>query len=333
MHKKSLLLAFGIWACSLPAWGQSPPFADYLIHAVQDGSLDRNEYRKLQQLAQELAGQESSEAWLAQQTHAFLKRFPGFIQLNYTFTHPDTDERLTLEFYFAPTYSESDPLPTGPPTTVLAQISQNDILPETLGDSQRCGAAALLNSYYLLHGSFTGALQLLNLPTTPRPTYRDIHWAQETLYNYANSNGQPGLTSAFRYTHYANGTIATVEPDGEILVAASRLHLKLEPLVGQTVKTIYQRRSAINRFWRLNPQGVLIAGVYLDIQKGTMSPARGAREQNHFVTVFRHQGRFYALNSGVLDNGNGKALIPLSNTQMEQFVYTAESTVDGVTAR
>lgn len=333
MRKKSLILACSVWLWSLPVWGQSQPFADYLIGAVQDGALDRNEYLKLQQLAQELAGQEGSEAWLAQQTQAFLKRFPGFIQLNYTFSHPDTDERLTLGFYFAPTYSESDPLPSGPPPTVLGHISQNDILPETLGDSQRCGAAALLNSYYLLHGSFSGALQLLNLPVTNRLSYRDIHWAQETLYNYANTNGQAGLTSAFRYTHYANGTIATVEPDGEILAAANRLHLKLEPLVGKTVKTIYQRKAAVNRFWKFYPRAVLIAGVYLDTHKGHMYPARGNREQNHFVTVFRHQGRFYALNTGVLDNGNGKALIPLSPAQMEQFVYTAESTVDGVRPR
>lgn len=168
--------------------------------------------------------------------------------------------------------------------------------------------------------------------SAPVATYRAVHLAQERLYNYANTDGQAGLTSAFRYTVYEDGRVENPLASGETVQAAKLMGLRLQPLIGQRKESLYQRKQVVHNLWTLYPEAVLLVGVYLDDQTGSVRPPAGERyPQNHFVLVFREAGRYWMLNSGGVDNGNGSALIPLNLQQVDGFVYRTTGSLDGLT--
>ncbi|MBF2054193.1 MAG: hypothetical protein IGS03_12145 [Candidatus Sericytochromatia bacterium] len=323
-----LSLCWGILnAASSAQAHQSGPFEQALLEYTRDKVLDQREYEYLKTLPRYRLSEQ--DRYLAEHFLGFVDRHKGFIKIQYSFYQGDRP--VTLNFAFAPTYSEDSPVAGSSPREVLGNLSQNDTLAETLADGERCGAAALLSAHYLLYGSFQQAFARLNIQASVA-TYRAVHLAQERLYNYANTDGQAGLTSAFRYTVYEDGRVENPLASGETVQAAKLMGLRLQPLIGQHKDSLYQRRQVVNNLWTLYPEAVLLVGVYLDDKTGTVRSPEGERyPQNHFVLVFREAGRYWMLNSGGVDNGNGTALIPLSLQQMDGFVYRTTGSLDGLT--
>lgn len=313
----------------LPAFAQHMPFPQRLMQVVSDGVLDRVEYQMLKKESKYIVS--TQEKQLARHFLNFLNQHKQFVRISYRFYHGQQTQPIHLNFYFAPNYTENEQIPGENWAEVLSHISQNDTLAETQADQFRCGAAALLSARFLLSQDFASAFQRLNLNLEmARPTYREVHLAQEALYHYANMDGKPGLVSAVRYTVYSDGRVAHPISEGEIQRGADLLGLKLLPLIGNTRATLYQRKAAVQNFWRHYPQGVLLVGVYLNQKNGEITPPSAPQTQNHFILIFRQWHAVYLLNSGVTDNGGGKALKLLNQHEQEIFIYQTKATLHGV---
>jgi len=331
MFKIKLLTAIcaGFLALPLGAWAESGkrPFEQALLFYTQDGVLDKREYLYLQSLLKSQLP--TQDRILGEHFLSFAAQHRSFIHMQYSFYQGQ--KQITLKFAFAPTYAEDSLIQGQTPRAVLGQISQNDTLQETHADAERCGAAALLSAHYLLYGSFQRAFSRLGLPEAA-PTFRAVHLAQEQLYHLANTDGQPGLTSQFRYTLYQDGRIENPVSEGEIKNLAAFLHLDVKPLIGETKATMYARQRVVQAFWALYPEAPLLVGVYLNEKSGEVRPPQNPTyPQNHFVLVFREAGRHWMLNSGVLDNGSGQALQELNAQQMQGFVYQTTGSLDALT--
>ncbi|PIQ26310.1 hypothetical protein COW36_15030 [bacterium (Candidatus Blackallbacteria) CG17_big_fil_post_rev_8_21_14_2_50_48_46] len=320
--------------CAAPVLAQEPLFSDALILSIDDGVLDRDEYRQLKQHYFQNSALPGEEQRLSKHFFKFISKHKQFIKINYGFYKGSQQNPVRLDFVFAPNYTENDQVPGKTWQEVLSHISQNDTLTETQQDSYRCGAAALLGARFLLKQDFASAFELLRVPLqAPRPTYREMHLAQEQLYNYANTDGSPGLVSAVRYVVYSDGRIAKPVSEGEIQRGADLLQLNLEPLIGSTRSTLYRRKDVVLRFWRKNPQAVLLIGVYLDEKSGEIYPPSKSKVQNHFILVFRQNSNVFLVNSGVSDNGGGKAIRQLNSTELNAFVFSTQATLQGATLR
>jgi hypothetical protein len=329
----TLSLGFVICAPLSSAFAQADSFADLLINLSTDGVLDRQDYLKIKQEAKNINGMSEEDKQLASHFLKFISKHKQFVRITYRFYRSSKDA-TRLDFFFAPNYTEAEQIAGTTWQEVLSHISQNDTLSETHQDRYRCGASALLSAHFLLKQEFASAFELLGVPLKlPRPTYQEVHLAQEALYNYANTDNQPGLVSAVRYAIYPDGSISNPVSEGEIQRGADLLKLKLEPLIGKTRKTIYQRKDVIQRFWRKNPQGVLLVGVYLNENSGDIFPPAPGKVQNHFILVFRQGNDYFWVNSGVSDNGGGKALKKLSSSDLTRYLYTTSATLQGATAK
>jgi hypothetical protein len=162
-------------------------------------------------------------------------------------------------------------------------------------------------------------------------TYRAVHLAQEQLYRKVNLDGKPGLVSIFRFTQYSDGRVAKPIPAGEVKEAAQLMKLKMSPMIGPTQKRFYDRTQTIKAFWSLYPDAVFLVGVYLDEKSGNIRPPDARNYvQNHFVLVFRQNNQLWLYNSGVLDNGRGRALSSLNSTQANALFYRGLGTVDAL---
>lgn len=329
----SLLLTFSLFSPLQgirPAQSQSLSFSHSLIQLTSDGVLDRNEYRQLKYESSQTATLSDEERQLSRHFLSFISKHKQFVRISYRFYREGQSQPISLNFYFAPNYTEEEQIPGESWAEVLSHISQNDTLEETREDRFRCGAAALLSARFLLSQDFASGFQRLNLNLQmARPTYREVHLAQEALYRYANTDGNPGLVSAIRYAIYSDGRVANPVSEGEIQRGADLLGLKLLPLIGSTRTTLYQRKEAVQRFWRQYPQGVLLVGVYLNEKSGEITPPNPQNIQNHFILIFRQKNEVYLVNSGVADNGGGKALKLLNSQEQERFIYQTTATLQG----
>lgn len=302
-------------------------FDQALTQYTQDQVLDAQEYKSLQSIAKQSLGSEDRS--LASHFLSFARKHPGFIRMGYSYFRQT--QKITLQFAFAPTYAEDMPIQGTYARDVLAQISQNDVLPETTNDSQRCGAAALLAAHYLLFGSFEQAFSKLGL-NMQSLSYRSMHLAQENLYRMVNSDGKPGLVTQLRYTEYSDGRIDKPQLSGEIKEAATFLNMRIHPMLGPTKARLYERSQVIKGFWAMYPQAVFLVGVHLDSSNGQIrSPNESNLAQNHFVLVFKQNNRLWLHNTGVLDNGRGKALMQLNQSQANQLFYQTRGTVEALT--
>ena len=328
MRWKSLIL--GLCGACLPALPglavDLGPFDQALYQYTQDGALDGQEYAWLRQLGgQSLPDQDRA---LARHFLSFAGKYTGFIHMSYSYYR--SGSQIRLSFVFAPTYAENSVIEGRSSRELLGQISQNDVLPTTQADAERCGAAALLSAHYLLYGSFDEAFARLNIQAQGL-TYRSIHQAQEALYQQANSDGKSGLVSMFRYTLYTDGRVDKPVAEGEIKDAAHLVKLKVQPVIGPRKERFNQRQQAVQAFWRLYPEAAFLVGVHLDEKTGRIWAPTERAGQNHFVLIFRQNNSVWLLNSGVLDNGNSKALQALSPRQVQDMLYHTEGSVDAVT--
>lgn len=314
-----------------PGWAQAPSFADLLVNLTADGVLDRQDYKQIRQEAKKSAQMGEEDKQLSRHFLGFISKHKQFVKITYRF-YRSTNDATRLDFFFAPNYSETEQVPGNTWAEVLSHISQNDTLSETQQDRFRCGASALLSAHFLLKQDFASAFNLIGVPLKlPRPTYQEVHLAQEALYNYANSDGKPGLVSAVRYAIFSDGRVDNPVSEGEIQKGADLLKLKLEPLIGATRSTLHQRKDVVQRFWRKHPQGVLLVGVYLDDKSGDVFPPSPNQIQNHFMLVFRQNNDYFWVNSGVSDNGGGQALKKMSASDLLRFLYSTTATLQGAT--
>lgn len=327
--RKFVCLAFCWGSLISPAWAESA-FTDAVYTLIKDGVLDSSDYQYLNSNRHAL-GTNEFERYFSDQFLSYLKRHRNLTRLKYKYRKQG--RLYTMNFVFSPTYSESQRIPGNQTRTVLSHISQHDNLKETREDGNRCGAATLLNAYYYLHYDFHGAFQKLGI--TPQysvsVTYKDIHLAQEKLYTYANTDRQAGLVAGTKYSYYSSGAIFNVRPHGEILRGATLLGLKLHPLMGPTQQQAYQRSSTVEQFWKKHRRGALMVGVHLNPQSGKLSVPTSFNAQNHFVLVLKDRGRYYLLNTGVVNNGDGSALKSLSQNEVKSFIYNTNGIVHGVT--
>jgi hypothetical protein len=322
-----LLAAMPVW----PAPAQSSSFADLLVNVTADGVLDRQDYKQIRQEAKKTAQMDPEDQQLSRHFLGFISKHKQFVKITYRF-YRSSNDATRLDFFFAPNYTETEQVPGNTWPEVLSHISQNDTLAETQQDRFRCGASALLSAHFLLKQEFSTAFSLIGVPLKlPRPTYQEVHLAQEALYNYANSDGKPGLVSAVRYAIYSDGRVSNPVSEGEIQKGAELLKLNLEPLIGATRKSLHQRKDVVQRFWRKYPQGVLLVGVYLDDQSGDVFPPSRSQIQNHFMLVFRQKNDYFWVNSGVSDNGGGQALKKMSAADLQRFLYATTATLQGAT--
>lgn len=322
-----------IWGFSTPhrlaarAEGQVS-FESALKQYTQDGVLDNREYSYLKSLNQ--STMTPTDLRLAKHFLNFTEQHRSYTRMTYTYQR-SSHTKVVLNFVFAPTYSE-DALLTGQTyRDVLGLISQNDALPETVEDAHRCGASAILSAHFLLYGSFKTAFERLNM-NTPELSFRAIHIAQEQLYRYANTDNKPGLVTQFKYKVYPDGRIEGAQSEGEVKRGAALLGMRVQPLLGSHKQSIYQRQQEINTFWSMYPRAPLMVGVYLNQKTGEVYPPNDSNHpQNHYVLIFRENNRYWLINSGVLDNGNGSALYELNSSQLPAFLYQTHGSIDAFT--
>lgn len=298
------------------------PFEQSLVKYVEDGVLDAPEYQYLYTLSRQRL--EGRDQVLAKHFMNFVTPHKGFIQISYGFYRGQN--KVTLQFAFAPTYSENMLLSGRTFREVLGKVSQNDTLSETTADSYRCGAASLLAAHFLLYGNFEKAFYSLNMAGSPL-TYRNLHLAQERLYHYANTDKQPGLVSVLRYAYFSDGRVKDPVAEGEVVRGAQLMGLKAHALIGPSKSRIHDRSEAVIQFWKQYPRAPILVGVYLNTKTGDVRPPDSSHQQNHFVVVFQENQRYWMVNSGVLDNGTDAALRALSLQEMKSYVLQTKGTL------
>ncbi len=304
-------------------------FRKELIQASSDGVLDKREWQGLKKTAETVKAEQSSsdDAHLTKQVVPFLDSVQVQTQIGYTLNGP---EKTQLQFNFSPHYSESELVPGRTPREQVNYIAQRDHLPETNDESNRCGAASMLNAFLLMGGSFSEAASRLGLPASQREmTFGNVHRAQEALYDFASGGSEQGLSVELLKT-YSNGQLQSVELQGDIVKAAQKMGLKATALHGKTSDTFDQREEAVKNLFYRNPSAVLLVGVNLNQHSGTLSSPAENQPENHFVTVFRDQGKFYVADTGASDNGKGNAVRELSRDQVTSFVYQSPGSVLGI---
>jgi hypothetical protein len=213
---------------------------------------------------------------------------------------------------------------------IVANISQNDFLNNTVNDANRCGAGSLVNAYLLMGGRFEQSAEKFNI--NKDLTYKNIHLLQEKLYDYANNDGAVGLVSSYKYFYNKAGEIVESEPAGEMLSAASKLGLEIKPLTGKTVSTIYEKKEAIQEFFTDNPDGVLQVSVFLNTRTGKISGTANHSE-NHYVTVFSRNNKFFLADTGQQFNDQGKNIRELNPEEISELVYNNNGMISGLTLK
>lgn len=209
---------------------------------------------------------------------------------------------------------------------IVANTSQRDYLNETVNDKYRCGASSLLNSYLLLGGDFSSITKKFDLDNNIN--FKNIHLIQDKLYSYANVDNREGLESSYIYSYDRAGNIKKVFSQGEMFKAASKIGLSIKPLIGNTLKTINDKRESVNNFLDTK-KGVLVVSVYLDTKTGEIKSV-SEKSNNHYVTVFKNNDSFFMADTGRKSNGQKNNLIKLDNQQLDNLVFNNPSVINGI---
>lgn len=319
------LSAFTLVAATQAVSAQEVLFETAFRHAIRDKALDRQEFAGLIERAQKITNPE--DIHLANGLFEILTQYQGLVHLSFRYTY--RQQKKDAAFLFSPTYSEDDPLKAKNAAEFLGKIAQQDLMPDTLGDNFRCGAASLLAGHYILYGNLSKAFRQLKL--TGEVTYRQMHWAQEKLYRLANIDGEDGLTQRLVYKILNDGRIKILEHEGEIETAARKIGLQIVPLKITVQEELLDRQRVILDLWRRQPRIPLLVGVYLDPDTGDVFPPDEIkRVQNHFVLVFRDSPQVWMYNSGVVDNGQQRAIRQLNTQELRDFVMKTKGSVNAL---
>ncbi len=306
-------------------------FRPAFAQAAADKVIDRSELLKLRELNQQLQknAPSSEEARVAKRTLQSLDQYQGTTQLNQPVQQAE-GKPVFYAFSFLPTYSEKEPVPGKTPLEKVSNLSQGDALPDTVSDNVRCAAATILNAYLLLGGDFAKLPGKLGLPPeTSSLTYENAHRVQEALYTQANVQGGQGLniSDSNRY-EYGTSRITKPEIVGESRIAATKIGLKTHALMGPTRETMSQRETAVKAFIAKHPK----APMYVTVQGGPRVRApQDIQKLNHAVTVYHEAGKFYLIDTGVNDNGAGRAIRQLQASEVKELLYDNPGYVFGMT--
>lgn len=300
-------------------------FRDKFIELTsQDNILDKNELKVLSKLS---LHPELEDPEFAKETVFNLNKYKTRTKLEYTIFDENENPRV-LNFTVTPTYSENDKVQGKNAFEIVSNISQRDSLSETIGDSDRCAAASVLNSYLLLGGSFSTLAKKYDI--NPNLTYKNLHLLQEKLYRIGNTDNKPGIYSGFKYSYYETGRIFNIRADGEIVKLAKAADLKVVPILGPNLKNLYNRKDQVQNFFKLFPQSTVQSGVYLNLDSGNISRPINISQQNHVITIFKNNGNYYYSDTGNIDNGDGKNVTKMSSKDLESLLYTTPGIVLGV---
>lgn len=300
-------------------------FRDKFIElAITDNILDKNEIKILTKLAYQA---NLNDPEFAKETVANLAKYKTRTKIEYTIFDEYETQRI-LNFTVTPTYSENDKINGKNAFEIVSNISQRDSLDETTGDSDRCAAASVLNSYLLVGGNFATLAKKYSINTSL--TYKNLHLLQEKLYKIGNTDNKPGIYSGFKYSYYETGRIFNIRADGEIVNLAKAADLKIVPILGNNLKNLYNRKEQVNNFFNLYPKSTIQSGVYLNLDTGNISKPLNISHQNHVITIFKHNGSFYYSDTGNLDNGDGKNVKKMTSKELEDWLYKTPGIVLGL---
>lgn len=316
----------GLFALAKPVLADpSVRFGLYFRQAILDQALDKYEFQHLIQMAQKQM--EPEDAYLARNLFKLLNHYSSLVHLSFSYVYQH--QRWQASFLFSPNYAEDELLQPQSPLQFLSQISQQDLLSETRNDTYRCGAAALLAAHLLLYQNLNLAFQRLQYPIPTSFTYRQIHLAQERLYEWSNTDGEPGLSQRLLYQVEPNGQIQITRHEGEILQAAHVLGMDVLPLKSSQDQEAVIRGKHILSLWSEHPNAPLLVGVYLEPETGAvLMPHENEQIQNHFVLIFQSHNQLWMYNSGVPDNGRQTALRQISPIEFKNLVLESTGSVN-----
>lgn len=300
-------------------------FSKKFIDLVSNGYLDKNGFDYLKKLEK---SEDIEDKKFAKQTISNLINFKERIKLEYTIEDVDNNKNINLNFVFTPTYSENDKIAGKTIYDIISNISQKDNLDETKSDDDRCGTSSLVNAYLIMGGNLKKLTKEFSLNNDL--TYKNIHLIQEKLYDIANVDKINGIYSGFKYKSFLNGSITDIRPSGEILYASDKIGITIIPLIGKTVKTIDNKKLAVEDFLKKNPKGVLQVGVYLDAKNGNLIKPSANFPQNHFITIFKINNTYYVSDTSHVNNGDGKNVKKLSNIEVNELIYNTSGIINGL---
>jgi len=177
----------------------------------------------------------------------------------------------------------------------LSFVSQLDQLDETSADFARCSTAATLSAYLLLGGSFRAAAERYGVDGAL--TLGNVHRLQEALYLIAERDGEPGIFGASvpRYDDRGRLTGWDRHEADEYQAVLDALGLSMDRVYAPTEADKLDKRAAVQA-WLDRPEPVVfVVGVDEDTERERFEPMH--ERGNHYVIVFRWDGRFYALDS------------------------------------
>lgn len=226
----------------------------------------------------------------------------------------------------------------------LSYISQKDQLDSTKFDEYRCSAAAAINCYLYMGGSWNKLATTLALPDTAF-TYANVYWAQENLFLLSGGTHN-GILGQYYPTWDKSGELTgyTVKSNNVLSFIFENLDMYIKPLlpikisdpegmeeaIGKMYKDsvlpspvsdIKDKKELVLNYFKSNPNGALFMGVYENSKTGESLPARDERisSQNHYIMCFKRGGDFYTLDTW--RNPGYKALTKLTDKNVEEMLY------------
>lgn len=226
----------------------------------------------------------------------------------------------------------------------LSFVSQIDKLDSTKWDEYRCSAAAALNCYLYMGGSWRKLVYTLELPDTAF-TYSNIYFAQEKLFllSGGNSNGVLGQYyptwdksgDLIGYTVKSNNVLSFVfenldmyvkpllplrisDPQGMKEAIVKMYH---DPILPTPVDDVKNKKDLVLNYFERNPTGALFMGVHENSATGESLPAKDERisSQNHYIMCFKKGDNFYTLDTWRVPGH--KSLTKLTDTQVDEMLF------------
>jgi hypothetical protein len=167
---------------------------------VEDGFLDKDEYKKLTDMVGSLEKAPSKTSFKTNERLINLRmerldklKVKNEADFSVDVMYDKKKEVLkTVYFFFDPNYSENDKIEGNTPSEIVSNITQSDALKETVNDGNRCAPSSLLNAYLLNGGKFEDIAKKFGVDTDL--TYKNVHSLQEKLYEVGNTNNKEGFT-------------------------------------------------------------------------------------------------------------------------------------------
>lgn len=226
----------------------------------------------------------------------------------------------------------------------LSFISQNDQLDSTKFDEYRCSAAAAINCYLYMGGSWKKLASTLALSDTAF-TYANVYWAQEKLFLLSGGNNN-GILGQYYPTWDKSGELTgyMVKSNNLLSFVFENLDMYIKPLLPikisdpegmkEAIRRMYKdsilptpvndlkdKKELVLNYFKSNPNGALFMGVHENSKTGESLPAKDERisSQNHYIMCFKRGSDFYTLDTW--RNPGNKALTKLTDKKVEEMLY------------